>query len=153
MVPMTFISCIYHFWARFWPYFNFVDFWAYFCPFSLVKWGQTSGQNLAISSWPNFVYKVMGQFYTSKDIIKSLRSIDLESLPRDNTLYCTSSFIMRLISLSAWILILFRPLITIDKHEFHEDGWYLEGLSAKSRGPSVPGFNRPVSISDLYCSI
>ena len=37
MVPMTFISWIYHFWAQFWPYFNFVDFRAYFGPFSLVN--------------------------------------------------------------------------------------------------------------------
>ena len=37
MVPMTFIWWIYHFWARFWPYFNFVDFQAYFGPFSLVN--------------------------------------------------------------------------------------------------------------------
>ena len=37
MVPMTFIWWIYHFWARFWPYFNFVDFRAYFGPFSLVN--------------------------------------------------------------------------------------------------------------------
>ena len=40
------------------------------------------------SSWPNFVFEVMGQFYTKKDTIKSLRRIDLEFLPRDNTLYC-----------------------------------------------------------------
>ena len=37
MVPMTFIWWIYHFWARFWPYFNFVDFRAYFGPFPLVN--------------------------------------------------------------------------------------------------------------------
>ena len=37
MVTMTFIWWIYHFWARFWPYFNFVDFRAYFGPFSLVN--------------------------------------------------------------------------------------------------------------------
>ena len=37
MVPMTFIWWIYHFWAQFWPYFNFVDFRAYFGPFSLVN--------------------------------------------------------------------------------------------------------------------
>ena len=37
MVPMTFIWWIYHFWARFWPYFNFVDFRAYYGPFSLVN--------------------------------------------------------------------------------------------------------------------
>ena len=37
MVRMTFIWWIYHFWARFWPYFNFVDFRAYFGPFSLVN--------------------------------------------------------------------------------------------------------------------
>ena len=37
MVPITFIWWIYHFWARFWPYFNFVDFRAYFGPFSLVN--------------------------------------------------------------------------------------------------------------------
>ena len=30
----------------------------------MAKNGQTSGQNLAISSWLNFVFKVMGQFYT-----------------------------------------------------------------------------------------
>ena len=28
---------MFHFWARFWPYFNFVDFQAYFGHFSLVK--------------------------------------------------------------------------------------------------------------------
>ena len=37
MVSMTFIWWIYHFWVRFWPYFNFVDFRAYFGPFSLVN--------------------------------------------------------------------------------------------------------------------
>ena len=37
MVPMTFIWWIYHFWARFWPYFNFVDFRAYFGPFPHVN--------------------------------------------------------------------------------------------------------------------
>ena len=41
---------------------------------------------LPIISWPNFVFKVMGQFYTKKDTIKSLRRIDLEFSPRDNTL-------------------------------------------------------------------
>ena len=34
------ISWISNFWARFWPYFNFVDFWAYFGRFSLVKKGK-----------------------------------------------------------------------------------------------------------------
>ena len=37
---MSFISWIYHFWARFWPYFNFVDFQAYFGHFSHVKKGK-----------------------------------------------------------------------------------------------------------------
>ena len=37
MVPMVLICWIYHFWARFWPYFNFVDFQAYFGPFSHVN--------------------------------------------------------------------------------------------------------------------
>ena len=37
MVPMALIWWIYHFWARFWPYFNFVDFRAYFGPFSHVN--------------------------------------------------------------------------------------------------------------------
>ena len=37
MVPMALIWWIYHFWDRFWPYFNFVDFRAYFGPFSLVN--------------------------------------------------------------------------------------------------------------------
>ena len=61
------ISWISHFRAQFWPYFNFADFQAYFGHFSLVKYGrngQASGQNLPISSWPNFIFKVMGQFYT-----------------------------------------------------------------------------------------
>ena len=40
MASMTFISWIYHFWARFWPYFNFVDFRAYFGHFSHVKKGK-----------------------------------------------------------------------------------------------------------------
>ena len=40
MAPMTFILLIYHFWARFGPYFNFVDFWAYFGHFSHVKKGK-----------------------------------------------------------------------------------------------------------------
>ena len=34
MASAAFISWIYYFWARFWPYFNFVDFRAYFGPFS-----------------------------------------------------------------------------------------------------------------------
>ena len=37
MVLMALIWWIYHFWARFWPYFNFVVFRAYFGPFSLVN--------------------------------------------------------------------------------------------------------------------
>ena len=37
MVPMALIWWIYHFWAQFWPYFNFVDFRAYFGPFSHVN--------------------------------------------------------------------------------------------------------------------
>ena len=41
MVPMALIWWIYHFWVRFWPYFNFVDFRAYFSPFSLVKSAKT----------------------------------------------------------------------------------------------------------------
>ena len=40
MASMTFISWIYHFLARFWPYFNFVDFRAYFGHFSHVKMGK-----------------------------------------------------------------------------------------------------------------
>ena len=40
MAPTFFISWIYHFWARFWPYFNFVDFRAYFGHFSHVKKGK-----------------------------------------------------------------------------------------------------------------
>ena len=40
MVPTTFISWIYHFWAQFWPYFNFADFRANFGHFSLVKKGK-----------------------------------------------------------------------------------------------------------------
>ena len=39
MVPMALIWWIYHFLARFWPYFNFVDFGAYFGHFSLVIHG------------------------------------------------------------------------------------------------------------------
>ena len=40
MASRIFISWIYHFWARFWPYFNFVDFRAYFGHFSHVKKGK-----------------------------------------------------------------------------------------------------------------
>ena len=40
MAPMTFISWIYHFLAQFWPYFNFVDFRAYFGHFSHGKNGK-----------------------------------------------------------------------------------------------------------------
>ena len=36
MVPMALIWWIYHFWARFWPYFNFADFRAYFGQFSVT---------------------------------------------------------------------------------------------------------------------
>ena len=53
MVPMTFIWWIYHFWARFWPYFNFVDFRAYFGPFSLVNRGQFS--NADAGAWNSFL--------------------------------------------------------------------------------------------------
>ena len=37
----------------------------------------------------------MSQSYTKKDTIKSLRRIDLEFLPRDNTLYSTLSHLTR----------------------------------------------------------
>ena len=40
MASKAFISWIYHFWAQFCPYFNFVDFRAYFGHFSLVKKGK-----------------------------------------------------------------------------------------------------------------
>ena len=53
MVPMTFIWWIYHFWARFWPYFNFVDFRAYFRPFSLVNRVQFS--NADAGAWNSFL--------------------------------------------------------------------------------------------------
>ena len=53
MVSMTFIWWIYHFWARFWPYFNFVDFRAYFAPFSLVNRGQFS--NADAGAWNSFL--------------------------------------------------------------------------------------------------
>ena len=53
MVPMTFIWWIYHFWARFWPYFNFVDFRAYFGPFSLVNRVQFS--NADAGAWNSFL--------------------------------------------------------------------------------------------------
>ena len=33
----SFYFMIFHFWAQFWPSFSFVDFWAYFGHFSLVK--------------------------------------------------------------------------------------------------------------------
>ena len=63
IIPMTFNSWIYHLWARFWP-FQFCWFLGFFWPFSPDKIGSTLGQNLLISSWPNFLFKVMGQFYT-----------------------------------------------------------------------------------------
>ena len=47
MVPMTLIWWIYHFWARFWPYFNFVDFRAYFGPFSHVN--RVEHKNLSLN--------------------------------------------------------------------------------------------------------
>ena len=47
MVPVTFIWWIYHFWARFWPYFNFVDFRAYFGPFSHVN--RVEHKNLSLN--------------------------------------------------------------------------------------------------------
>ena len=53
MVPVTFIQRIYHFWARFWPYFNFVDFRAYFGPFSLVNRVQFS--NADAGAWNSFL--------------------------------------------------------------------------------------------------
>ena len=53
MVPMTFIWWIYHFWARFWPYFNFVDFRAYFGPFPLVNRVQFS--NADAGAWNSFL--------------------------------------------------------------------------------------------------
>ena len=53
MVPMALIWWIYHFWARFWPYFNFVDFRAYFGPFSLVNRVQFS--NADAGAWNSFL--------------------------------------------------------------------------------------------------
>ena len=53
MVPMTFIWWIYHFWARFWPYFSFVDFRAYFGPFSLVNRDQQKMADLLMKMASN----------------------------------------------------------------------------------------------------
>ena len=53
MVPMALIWWIYHFWARFWPYFNLVDFRAYFGPFSLVNRVQFS--NADAGAWNSFL--------------------------------------------------------------------------------------------------
>ena len=53
MGPMALIWWIYHFWARFWPYFNFVDFRAYFGPFSLVNRVQFS--NADAGAWNSFL--------------------------------------------------------------------------------------------------
>ena len=50
MVPMALIWWIYHFWARFWPYFNFVDFRAYFGPFSPIWPSPLLSKSLKISS-------------------------------------------------------------------------------------------------------
>ena len=52
MVPMTLIWWIYHFWARFWPYFNFVDFRAYFGHFSLVNGVEHKNLSLNINLLP-----------------------------------------------------------------------------------------------------
>ena len=38
---------MFHFWARFWPYFNFVDFQAYFGHFSLVKRADINAEKTA----------------------------------------------------------------------------------------------------------
>ena len=51
MVPMALIWWIYHFWARFWPYFNFVDFRAYFGPFSLVNGVKHENLSLNVNFW------------------------------------------------------------------------------------------------------
>ena len=53
MVPMALIWRIYHFWAQFWPYFNFVDFRAYFGPFFLVNRVQFS--NADAGAWNSFL--------------------------------------------------------------------------------------------------
>ena len=53
MAPITFISWIYHFLARFWPYFNFVDFRAYFGHFSHVKKGKQRLADLVMKMTSN----------------------------------------------------------------------------------------------------
>ena len=53
MAPMALIWWIYHFWARFWPYFNFVDFRAYFGPFSLVNRDRQKMANLLMKMASN----------------------------------------------------------------------------------------------------
>ena len=50
---MALTSWIYHFWARFWPYFDFVDFRAYFGPFSLVNRVQFT--NADAGAWNSFL--------------------------------------------------------------------------------------------------
>ena len=47
--------------------------------------GQTSAKKVPISSSPNFVLQVMGQFYRKKDTIESLCRIYLESTSRRST--------------------------------------------------------------------
>ena len=43
---------------------QFCWFSGLFRPISPYKIGQTLGQNSSISSWPNFVFEVIGQFFT-----------------------------------------------------------------------------------------
>ena len=90
MVPMTFIWWIYHFWARFWPYFNFVDFRAYFGPFSLVNRVQFS--NADAGAWNSFLR--LGIIFYGKLMHKDTKfcysCFDISTFGFKAPPYCTS---------------------------------------------------------------
>ena len=111
MVPMTFIWWIYHFWARFWPYFNFVDFRAYFGPFSLVNRVQFS--NADAGAWNSFLR--LGIIFYGKLMYK-------------DTKFCYSSFDISTFGFKAplyWILEAKKKLSRVHNITFmHEEEFF-----------------------------
>ena len=74
--PLSFLACCEsHFWARYWPYFNFIDFRAYFGHFSLVKKDKYEKQVCSKSRETNYPIMI------SKIVLKSVLRRGSESTP------------------------------------------------------------------------
>ena len=95
MVLTAFISWLYHFWVRFWPYFNFVDFRAYFGHFSFVNGVKHKNLSLNFNFWSiTLKFFLWTPTTQGHEWLKGCSSIKKKSVKWD-TLLCTHFCILQ----------------------------------------------------------